>query len=190
MATVKYVVREFVPTPRQTGTHSFYAQAQPDNVITNRELASKIEARGISRASEIKMILEEAAKIILEEVGENNRVQLETGDGGTLVTIYPKVSGSISDTDVQAAPDKYDGAQVATEEMLTADMLAWSLGAQVGTKYSKQFALNKRAQKVTYKPTATVPDDDEEQQGGGSGSGDNNGTNGGATPTPSGELEP
>ena len=40
--------------------------------------------------------------------------------------------GSISDADVAANPAKYNGATVATEEMLTPDMLAWSLGAQVG----------------------------------------------------------
>ena len=178
MANVKYVIREFVPTPRQTGTHSFFAQSQPDNVITNRELASKIEARGISRASEIKMILEEAAKIILEEVGENNRVQLETGDGGVLVTIYPKVTGSISDTDVTANPDKYDGKTVAEESRLTADMLTWTLGAQVGKKYSKQFALNKRAQKVSYKPSAGQEDVDDDNAGGDNGNQGGNGNSG------------
>ena len=47
----------------------------------------RIENRGISRASEIKMILEEASKVILEEVMENNRVQLDTGEG-VLVSIY------------------------------------------------------------------------------------------------------
>ena len=32
--------------------------------------------------------------------------------------------------------------------MLTPEMLSWTLGATVGIKYSKQFALNKQAQKV------------------------------------------
>ena len=84
---------------------------------------------------------------------------------GTLkVSIYPKVSGSISDAQVQAEPEnrwssernaktdfehcrvateegkaKYGGAQVATEDMLTPDLLSWTLGATVGIKYSKQF---------------------------------------------------
>ena len=90
--------------------------------------------------------------MILEEVMENNRVQLDTGEG-VLVSIYAKVQGSISDADVAANPAKYNGASVATEEMLTPDMLAWSLGAQVGTKYSKQFALQKQAEKVAWRPT-------------------------------------
>ena len=93
MADVKYQVLEFTPREGQLGTHGFYVKSKTDNVITNKELARKIESRGISRASEIKMILEEAAKVILEEVSENNRVQLETGDG-VLVTVSPKASGS------------------------------------------------------------------------------------------------
>lgn len=153
MAKVKYAIREFTPNQNQTGmSHSFYAQAVQDNTITNAEIAKKIENRGISRASEIKMILEEASKVILEEVMENNRVQLDTGEG-VLVSIYAKVQGSISDADVAANAEKYNGATVATEEMLTPDMLTWSLGAQVGTKYSKQFALQKQAEKVAYRPT-------------------------------------
>ena len=152
MAKVKYVVKEYVPTGNMSGVHSFYAQARQDNTITNAEIAKKIENRGISRASEIKMILEEASKVILEEVMENNRVQLDTGEG-VLVSIYPKVQGSISDADVAANPTKYNGASVATEAMLTPDMLKWSLGASVGIKYSKQFALQKQAEKVAYRPT-------------------------------------
>ena len=52
MAKVKYAIREFIPTANQPGGHSFYAQAQPDNVITNRELAQKIQARTGTRAPE------------------------------------------------------------------------------------------------------------------------------------------
>ena len=58
MAKVKYVVKEYNPSENQQGVHSFYAQARQDNVITNAEIAKKIENRGISLASEIKMILE------------------------------------------------------------------------------------------------------------------------------------
>ena len=151
MANVKYRLREYNPKAGQSGTHSFYAEAVIDNIIDNRALAKKIEARGISRAAEIKSILEEAANIILEECAENNRVQLESGEG-VLISIYPRVKGSISDADVLANPDLYDNAQAATEEMLTADKLNWSLGASVGIKFSKAFALNKKAQKVAYNP--------------------------------------
>ena len=186
MAKVKYRIREFVPTANQSGGHSFYAEAVVDNVITNNELAKKIEARGISRRAEIKAVLEMAAEIILEETAENNRVQLESGDGGALVSIYPTCSGRVSDKDVQANPEKYGNAQAATADMVTADMIAWTLGATIGRKFSKQFAMNKQAMKVDYNPSQQPADPDGEEtgdQGGGSqsGSGDNggNGGNGG-----------
>jgi len=103
MAKVKYVVKEYIPSENQPGAHSFYAEARPDNVISNSEIAKKIENRGISRASEIKMILEEASKVILEEVMENNRVQLDTGEG-VLVSIYAKVRPTPRSTTVPAWP--------------------------------------------------------------------------------------
>ena len=55
------------------------------------------------------------------------------------------------------------------------------LGATVGIKYSKQFALNKQAQKVKYVATDLVAEEPETPSGGGS-----NGNGGGGTP---GELE-
>ena len=67
-----------------------------------------------------------------EETLEGSRISLANEDGTKLVSIYPKVSGSISDAQVQAEPDKYGGAQVATEDMLTPDLLSWTLGATVG----------------------------------------------------------
>ena len=78
------------------------------------------------------------------------------------------------------------GAQVATEDMLTPDLLSWSLGATVGIKYSKQFALNKQAQKVKYVATDIVADEPETPSGGGD---NNSGDNGGGGNPPSGELE-
>ena len=117
-----------------------------------------------------------------EETLEGSRISLANEDGTKLVSIYPKVSGSISDAQVQDEPEKYGGAQVATEEMLTPDLLSWTLGATIGIKYSKQFALNKQAQKVKFVATDIVAEEPETPSGGG----DNNG--GGNNP-PSGELE-
>ena len=182
MAKVKYCVREFTPTSNQTGGHSFYAQAQPDNVITNRELAQKIQNRTGTRFYEAMTVLAAAAEIILEETAENNRVQLETGDGVSLVSIYPRVTGSISDKDVQANPEAYDGATVATADMLTADKLQWTLGASVGIKFSKQFALNKQAERVNFRPIAGFDDDDDNQGQGNQGTGGNTGGGGDLTP--------
>ena len=176
MSVVKYRVREFTPTQNQRGTHSVYAEAVVDNVIDNKALAKKIEARGISRAAEIKSILEEAANIILEETAENNRVQLESGEG-VLISIYPRCKGSISDADVQADPETYNNAQVATEEMLTADKLQWTLGASVGIKFSKQFAMNKKAQRVEFNADQQTAEPEENGNQGG-----NQGGNGGGNP--------
>ena len=167
MANVKYRVREFTPKGNQSGAHSFFAEAVVDNIIDNKALAKKIEARGISRAAEIKSILEEAANIILEETSENNRVQLESGEG-VLISIYPRCKGSISDADVKADPATYGGAKVATEDMLTADKISWSLGATIGIKFSKQFAMNKLAQKVAFKADQETA---EPSQGGSTGGG-------------------
>jgi hypothetical protein len=174
MATNKYRVREFTPNQNQGNmSHSFHAEAVVDNVITNNELAKKIEARGMSRAAEIKGILEEAANIILEEIKENNRVQLESGDG-VLVSIYPTCSGSVSDKDVRSNPDKYPGKTAAEESMLTADMISWRIGASVGHNISKQFALQKSAVKVPYNPNQQTADPDADDTG-------NTGGNGGST---------
>jgi hypothetical protein len=182
MAKVKYRIREFKPTQNQTGGHSFFAEAVVDNIITNKELGKKVEARTGLRAYEVQTALAAVAEIILEETAENNRVQIENSDGTSLVSIYPSCSGSISDKDVQANPDKYNGATVPTEDMLTADRIKWALGASIGRKFSNQFALNKQAMKVDYSATQETADPEPETPSGG---GDNNG--GGNTP--GGELE-
>ena len=182
MAKVKYRIREFRPTQNQTGGHSFFAEAVVDNIITNKELGKKVEARTGLRAYEVQTALAAVAEIILEETAENNRVQIENSDGTSLVSIYPSCSGSISDKEVQANPDKYDGATVATEDMLTADRIKWALGASIGRKFSNQFALNKQAMKVDYSATQETADPEPETPSGG---GDNNGGGG----TTGGELE-
>ena len=78
---------------------------------------------------------------------------------------------------------KYGGATVATADMLTADRIQWSLGATIGRKFSKQFALNKQAQRVDYTEgqEPAVPSGDDNSQTGGNGGGNGN--------TPGGELE-
>lgn len=178
MADVKYRVREFTPKAGQAGSHSFYVEAVTDNTITNKELAKKIEARGISRAYEIKAVLEAAAEIIMEETQENNRVQIENGDGAALVTIYPKATGSVTDEQVARATNGQ--RTVATADDMTADKIQWSLGATVGIKFSKQFALQKTARRVDYSPSQQAQPaddsgtgDDETPQGGGGDNGDN-----------------
>ena len=75
---------------------------------------------------------------------------------------------------------KYGGAQVATEDMLTPDMLQWSLGATIGIKFSKKFAIDKQAQKVSGKNLTVIDDEGETEQTNTAGQGGN---------TPGGELE-
>ena len=184
MAKNKWTAVEFTPKPNQIGmSHSWSGKAVVDNTITTPELAHKVHVEGsISSDFEVEAILKVAARVIFNEVKENNRVQLDTGDG-VLVTFSPKCSGSISDAYVQAHPDQFGGKQVAEEDMLTPDMLQWNIKAEVGQKFSKQFAQQKQAQKVRVTSTANVVDADEEPA-----AEPGNGGNGGSNP-PSGGGE-
>ena len=85
------------------------------------------------------MAIHAIADIVAEETLEGSRISLANEDGTKLVSIYPKVRGSISDAQVQAEPEKYGGAQVATEDMLTPDLLQWTLGATIGIKLAFPF---------------------------------------------------
>ena len=178
MAKNKYRVREFNPKAGQAGSHSVFVEAVIDNEITNNDLAKKIAARTGIKAYEAQAVVAAIADITMEEVLENNRITLATEDGTRMVSIYPKVTGSITDKDVQQNSDKYPGKTVAEESMLTPDMLTWTLGATIGIKFSKKFAIDKQAEKVAYNAAQTpaAPADDNQQGGGtqGGGSDDDN----------------
>jgi hypothetical protein len=176
MAKNKYRVREFNPKAGQTGSHSIFVEAVIDNEITNNDLAKKIAARTGIKAYEAQAVVAAIADITMEEVLENNRITLATEDGTRMVSIYPKVTGSITDKDVQQNPDKYPGKTVAEESMLTPDMLTWTLGATIGIKFSKKFAIDKQAEKVAYNAAQTpaAPADDNQQGGGTQGGGSDN----------------
>lgn len=185
MAKTKWRAREFSPTSNMTGrTHSFYAEAVIDNEIDNRGLAAKIAARTGFKSYEVQAVVAAVADIVLEEVLESNRVTLSDDQGTKMVTIYPKVSGSVSDEQVKnetTAAHAQDPSvairTVAQESDLTADRLTWTLGATIGIKFSKQFAMNKQAQKVKYVASDTAIPGDEE-------GGTTDSTGGGTTPTP------
>ena len=166
MSKVKYRVREYTPKTVGQGTHSWFAEVVITNDVDNAELAKKIAARTGFKSYECQAVIAAIADIVAEEALESNRVTLANEQGTKLVSIYPKVQGSISDAEVQKNQEKYPGKTVAEESMLTADMLTWTLGATVGVKFSQEFALHKQAQKVK---TVTAADDDE---------------GGGDTPTP------
>ena len=133
-------------------------------------------------------------ELINEECSQSMRIKLTDEKGQKFVSIYPKISGSISDKEVQANPEKYSHATVATEAMLTPDMLSVTLAATVGVNASKQFAENANIQKVSAS-VAGVADEDEETTNstngtnsgnGGTQNGGQNGGSGTGTVTPSG----
>ena len=197
MSKVKYRVREYNPTSAQQGSHSFFAEAVINNEITNTELAEKIAARTGVKAYEVTTVIAAIADIISEEVLESNRISLADHTGTKMVSIYPKVNGSVSDADIErettAAHTADPSVPVRTraeESDLTAESLNWVLGATIGVNFSKQFALSKQAQKVKMVTTDTaIPNDDEPAQGGNTGD-NNGGTQGGGGQDTGGGLEP
>ena len=206
MATVKYRKREFTPNQNQAGmTHSWFAESVIVNELDTVEISRLIEARTGVRRYEAQSVLASFVEIINEECAQSLRIKLTDEKGQKFVSIYPKVSGGISDAEVRANPEKYNGATVATEAMLTSDMLSVTLAATVGVNASKKFAQSCRFEKATAQ-TTSVADEDETaspnpSQGGGNGGGTNTGDNtggntgggtgtidtggGGASPSPS-----
>jgi hypothetical protein len=98
---VKYRVLEYNPTSAQQGSHSFFAEAVISNEISNAELADKIAARTGVKAYEVTTVIAAIADIISEEVLESNRISLADHTGTKMVSIYPKVNGSVSDADIE-----------------------------------------------------------------------------------------
>ena len=169
MAKNKWRAREYKATGNMPGNHSFFAEAVINNEIDNYELASKIAARTGFKSYEVQAVVAAISDIVLEEVLESNRVVLCDERGNKMVSIYPKVSGSVSDeqikqetTEAHAQDASVPVREVAVESDLTADRLTWTLGATIGIKFSKQFAMKKQAQKVKFVATDTaIPNDDE-----------------------------
>ena len=182
MATIKYRKKEFTPSQNQQGmTHCWYAESVIVNELDTIELARLIEARTGVRRYEAQSVLASFVELINEECAQSMRIKLSDEKGQKFVSIYPKISGSISDKDVQANPEKYSGATVATEAMLTPDMLTVTLAATIGVSTSKQFAKNASIQKVAANVTGIADEDEgESQNGGSSANGSNGSTNGGS----------
>ena len=57
------------------------------------------------------------ADIVAEETLEGSRISLANEDGTKLVSIYPKVSGSISDAQVQADPENRWSSESMAQRM-------------------------------------------------------------------------
>lgn len=163
MPKVKWTATEFTPTANQTGmSHSFNAKVVINSDIDGDTLAERVAKRSGFKEYEAKAIMAAFAEIIQEETLESNRVSLCNTKGEKVVSIYPRVSGSISDKDVLADPAKYPGKTRAEEAMLTPDLLQWSLGATIGIKFSKLFSISKQAQKVQGKNLMVIDEEGNE----------------------------
>ena len=184
MSKVKYRVREFTPNENQIGTHSVFAETVINNEIGNSELAERIARRTGFKTYECQAIVAAIAEVVAEEVLESNRVSLADEKGAKLVSLYPRVSGSLSDNEVLADPDKYKNATKATPEMLTDDMLKWTIGATVGIKFSKRFSIEKQAQRVKFVSTDTAISNEVEPEE----PGNTGGNTGGEEPGTGGET--
>ena len=185
MATIKYRKREFVPGQNQQGmTHCWFAESVIVNELDTVEISKLIEARTGVRRYEAQSVLASFVELINEECSQSMRIKLTDEKGQKFVSIYPKVSGSISDKDVQGNPQKYEGRQKALEADLTTDMLTITLAATIGVNASRTFAENASIQKVSAS-VASVADEDEGasggQQNGGQGTTDNGQQSGGNT---------
>ena len=178
MATIKYKKREFTPNQNQDGmTHSWYAESVIVNELNSVEISKLIEARTGVRRYEAQSVLASFVELINEECSQSMRVKLTDEKGQKFLSIYPKISGSISDKDIQANPQKYENRQTALESDLTADMLTVTLAATVGINASKTFSENASIQKVSA-AVAGVADEDEESTGGQQTGGNGSNTNG------------
>ena len=184
MAKTKWRARHFVPKTGQQGSASWFAEAVIDQEINNVELAQRIAARTGFKSYECQAVIAAIADIVMEECCESNRVTLADEKGQKLVSIQPKVTGSVSNLDIErettaqhAADPSVPVRTVAEESDLTADRLTWVLAATVGIKTSKQFAMAKTATKVktTTQDVETSDPADNPNQGGDNGGGDNSG---------------
>ena len=191
MSKVKYRVREYNPTENQNGSHSYFAEVVINNEIDNAELAQKIAARTGYKSYECQSIVAAIADIVKEEVLGSNRITLSDEKGVKMLSIYPKVNGSVSDTDIErettaahAADPSVPIRTKAEESDLTTSRMSWVLGSTMGVKFSRQFALNKQAQKVKMVATDTAISNDDEPDGG-----ETSGGEGGGGETPTGDLE-
>ena len=192
MATIKYRKRELVPSQNQVGmTHCWFAESVIVNELDTVEISRLIEARTGVRRYEAQSVLASFVELINEECSQSMRIKLTDEKGQKFVSIYPKVSGSISDKEVQANPQKYEGRQKALESDLTTDMLTVTLAATIGVNASRTFAENASIQKVSAAVAGVADEDESEGQGttdngqqsggntGGSTGGDNGGNSGG-----------
>lgn len=162
----KYSTHEFNPTAAEKARgmgHSWVAQEEIDHVITNNELADKVDKRCSLRKFEVKAAIEAICEVIFEELLESNAVRLSFDEGKTFITIRPECKGSISDKGILArttAAHADDASvairNVAQESDLLASDLEWRVAVTVGKKFSEKFRQDKAASKVPYRSGAAT----------------------------------
>ena len=193
MAKVKYKVKEYNPSDNQPGTHSFYANVVISNEVTNTDLADLVAARTGYKSYECQSVIAAVADIIKTQMLFSNRVTLCDEKGVKILALYPKVQGSVSDADIERittalhASDPSIPIRTRAEASdLTADKLNWTVGSTVGVKFSKQFALDKKAQRVDGSANDTTISNDEDPDDGNDNGNDNGNDQGNDGPPPEG----
>ena len=129
------------------GVHSHGQHGRPQPQFLRRggdqlrphERRPRIQARTGFKAYEVQAVIAAIAEVVAEEVLESNRITLADTKGTRMVTLYPKVSGSVSDADIlretteaHAADPSKAVRSVAEEKDLTPERLSWNIGATVG----------------------------------------------------------
>lgn len=180
MAKIKYVVKAYVPTENQQGTNGFYAEAKINDEVTTKDLANKLAPKVAYPAPMIEGILACAADQIAQECLESNRVKLNGSAGKVMVSIYPKVVGSINQTWVneQITAGNLEAGTIVSASLLTRDKLSVVAGASMGTDFSKYLDQNASLEKYTASAAADAP-----SNGGSTGGNTGGNTGGGNTPT-------
>lgn len=182
MAKIKYVVKAYVPTENQRGTNGFYAEAKINDEVTTKDLANKLAPKVAYPAPMIEGILACAADQIAQECLESNRVKLNGSAGKVMVSIYPKVNGSVNQdwVDDQITAGNLPSGTIVSASLLTRDKLTVLAGASMGTDFSKYLDQNASLEKYTASNAADAP----------SNGGTTGGTTGGSTGGNGGNNEP
>ena len=167
MSYNKYRVRQYNPTNGAPGSHSVFVEEVIDNEINNNQLAEMISAMTGFKKYECKCIIGAIAEVVERHMLQNQRVVISDDDGNRFITIQPKVTGSVSDTQIEAETTAAHAVDptveirhVALESDMTKDRMTWSLDAKVGLNYIRDFAKNKVPKKVKTVNGAVVVVDD------------------------------
>ena len=68
MAKTKWRSREYKPSAKQGGIHSFYAEAVYAGELTNEDVARRVEARTGFKSYEVQAVIAAVAEVVGEEI--------------------------------------------------------------------------------------------------------------------------